>query len=238
MMLEFDFEQKRFVHFDKLFDEGFEDPIEVACTHGILAVLQVLVTRENVNEPYSDRFWQEFLPLRSVCRLGHLECVRYLLSLGARIEATYLGENLLHEVVCTKCDLERSRELIDTLLEAGVELEGETIRDETPLAWAVGLENRNAVKWLIDRGARVENIKLGRHLKTIPSFVCVIVRGRASCRVAAVTVISMRRCCVMRRCVCDANVLSMIAKHIWSMRMDESWYGDEDSDNINKSETQ
>jgi hypothetical protein len=96
----------------------------------------------------------------------------------------------------------------------------QTMIDEPPY-FATLYKYVDVARLLIDRGAKVSNVKL----KTaIPEWVITFVESRFNCRLASITIIGIHK---YRRTTMtgnnDINVLRLISKHIWSTRMDDAW---------------
>jgi hypothetical protein len=70
----------------------------------------------------------------------------------------------------------------------------------------------------------VSNVKLDEELPAIPDWVPSFVESRSNCRKVSIAIIGMHK---YRRTTVtgnnDINVLLLIAKDIWSTRMDDMW---------------
>jgi hypothetical protein len=142
--------------------------------------------------------------------------VRYCLELGANVNASSSRWTMLHYTV--------SVYVARMLLDAGAVVDSSTTSGWTPLYRAVRNNCKDIARLLIDRGARVSNIKLSESFPVVPDWVSVFVASRMQCRFAAITIIGIhkyRRTHVTGKN--DMNVLKLISKHIWSTRMDDVW---------------
>jgi ankyrin repeat protein len=94
----------------------------------------------------------------------------------------------------------------------------------SPVFRAIRIERYNMARLLIDRGAKVFNVDLplvGKRTLSIPEWVGEFIASRSKCRIAAITIIGIHK--YHRTTVTgnnDINVLKLVSKHMWSMRMD------------------
>jgi ankyrin repeat protein len=112
------------------------------------------------------------------------------------------------------------------LLDAGAIVDAKNSDGHTPLYWAIFSNHMDIARLLIDRGGKVSNVKLGVFLPAIPDWVTNYVASRSTrnCRIVSIVIIGIHK---YRRTNLtgsnDINVLKLVAKHIWSSRMDGSW---------------
>jgi hypothetical protein len=168
---------------------------------------------------------------------GFTECVKYLLEMGADVNAC----NNWGSAPLFVASLGGRVELVRVLLDAGAVVDATRgyaksrvgsergrfvyIYDgRTPLCLAVHHNHRDVARMLIYRGASIANVKLDEYLPTIPEWIHQIVASRSLCRSIAIFIIGAHKHC----CICvtgrnDINVLRLVSKHIWSTRMDDAW---------------
>jgi ankyrin repeat protein len=109
-------------------------------------------------------------------------------------------------------------------LDGGATVDAKNNSKLTPLYFAIRYNCVFNARLLIDRGASVSNVKLDDTLKAIPDWVNTFVAWRSNCRYVAVIIIGIHK--DHRTNMTgnnDINVLKLIAKHIWSSRMDGNW---------------
>jgi ankyrin repeat protein len=178
---------------------------------GDLQQLRVALNVHNVNDV--DRGWTA---LHLATRNGSVGCVNYCLEMGANANAgndsgytpLYFASSWGHLNV------------VHVLLDAGAIVDTTSKIGRTPLYSAIRNKHVDVARVLLDRGAKVSNITLG----AIPDWVTKFVESRSNCRCAAFAIIGIHK--YHRTSVTgnnDINVLRLIAKHIWSMRMDDVW---------------
>jgi ankyrin repeat protein len=108
--------------------------------------------------------------------------------------------------------------------DAGAMVDAASNNGWTPLCRAIGNKRNDNARLLIDRGAKVSNVKLDKWMPAIPDWVNTFIESRSSCRCSAIAIIGMHK--YHRTTVTennDINVLRLISKHIWSTRMDDRW---------------
>jgi ankyrin repeat protein len=187
-----------------------------AAEEGDLASLKHLLTRDNVNE----RDGVHMAALHWAAENGHVSCVRWCLEMGADVNARDKDgwTPLFMASLCSKVDVVR------VLLDAGANPDRATNFGHTPLHRAITDDRINVAQLLIDRGAKVSNVQLGEYVRAIPDWVTAFVASRLNCRSVAVIVIGIHK--YHRTHVTgnnDINVLRLIGKHVWSLRMEDVW---------------
>ena len=93
--------------------------------------------------------------LHKACAGGNLPTVKYLIQIGAQIEAkAELGETPLHMAVgAGKGHLE----IVQCLIDHGAQIDTKDDNEETPLIYAVLENHLEVVKCLVENGAQIEN---------------------------------------------------------------------------------
>jgi ankyrin repeat protein len=186
-----------------------------AAQHGDLQSLRETVTRDNVNNEHGDS-----TALHLAAHWGHTECTKYLLEMGANINARTIGGWVpLHDASeFGRVDVAR------VLLDAGADIEATGIDGWTPLYWSIIRKHRNVAQLLLDRGASVLNVLDKKIIPSFPSWILQMVASRSRCRSVSITMIGIHT--YHRTNVTgpnDFNVLRLVSKHIWSSRMDDAW---------------
>ncbi|GLB45326.1 hypothetical protein LshimejAT787_2100860 [Lyophyllum shimeji] len=94
-----------------------------------------------------------FTPLLYACQAEHTQMVRFLISQGASVNATYFGEDItaLHFAVTSG-----NNELVNVLLEVGADIDACTRMGVTPLSLASWLGHEPLVRSLLDKGAAID----------------------------------------------------------------------------------
>jgi hypothetical protein len=184
---------------------------------GDLHLLRVALTVGNVND-VSGGGWTA---LHWAAENGHEECVTYCLEMGANVNArTQYGITPL-----LYASWKGHVNAVRVLLDAGALVDSTDKYGYTPRYYAILYKYVDVSRYLIDRGAKVSNVKLNDFfLSAIPDWVTTFIESRSNCRTVSITIIGIhkyRRTTVT--CNNDINVLRLIAKHIWSSRMDDLW---------------
>jgi ankyrin repeat protein len=94
----------------------------------------------------------------------------------------------------------------------------------TPLHRAIYNKHVDISQLLIDRGAKLSNVKLDNFVQAFPDWIITLVELQNNCRIAAIVIIGIHK--YHRTAVTgnnDINVIKLISKHIWSTRMDDVW---------------
>lgn len=108
------------------------------------------------------------------CKSGNVECAKLLLSYGARVRAADKQRKTpLHYVLS---NLRRSQSMLEALLDAGADLNSVTCEPALITAASVTVDNSVIIKYLIERGARVNQRR--KHCKT--ALCSAIFRGHPS----------------------------------------------------------
>jgi hypothetical protein len=146
---------------------------------------------------------------------GHFDCVEYCIEFGANVNARNNDGWLpLH-----LASLNRHVDIVRILLDAGAIVDATNNFGWTPLCRAIVDKHDDLVRILIDRGAKVSNI-LDKQFCAIPDWVTTFIQSRSKCRFAAILIIDIHK--YHRTNMTgnnDINVIKLISKHIWSMRM-------------------
>jgi ankyrin repeat protein len=188
-----------------------------AARDGDLQRLRVALTADNVNDAGDDGY----TALHWAARNMHDKCVKYCIEMGANVNArTNSGNTPLHHA-----SWQGQVDIVRVLLDAGAFVDVTDVKDQrTPLYFVIRDNHVEAAQLLIDRGGRVSNVRLDKYLPSIPDWVTTFIESRSKCRCASITIIGIHR---YHRTIMtgnnDINVLRLIAKHIWSARMDDVW---------------
>jgi ankyrin repeat protein len=185
------------------------DQFEVA-RDGDLQQLRVALTVDNVNDG-DECGWTA---LHIAARYGHDECVNYCVEMGANVNArSDDGWTPLHPA-----SMHGHANVVSVMLGVGVVVDATDAYGWTPLLCAIDSERVHVTRILIDRGAKVSNVKL----PSIPDWVTTFIESRSNCRFVSIVIIAIHK---YRRTTVtgnnDINVLRLISKHIWSTRMDD-----------------
>ncbi|GLB45329.1 hypothetical protein LshimejAT787_2100890 [Lyophyllum shimeji] len=94
-----------------------------------------------------------FTPLLYACQAEHTQMVRFLISQGASVNASYFGEDItaLHFAATSG-----NNELVDVLLEVGADIDACTRMGVTPLSLASWHGHEPIVRSLLDNGAAID----------------------------------------------------------------------------------
>jgi ankyrin repeat protein len=184
---------------------------------GDLKQLRLALTVDNVNDVDDDGCTALHLAARS----GYDECVEFCIEMGANVNARANGGHTPLHFASSN----RHANVARVLLDAGAMVDTTNDFGSTPLYWAIRFKRANAAPLLIDRGGRVSNVKLDEEdVPSIPEWITTFVESRSNCRCAAIIIIGIHK---YRRTTVtgsnDINVIKLIAKHIWSTRMDGVW---------------
>jgi ankyrin repeat protein len=150
-----------------------------------------------------------------------VECVKVCMEMGANVNARTNGQQTpLHGVASMRGNVEIARMLLDE----GAIVDAKNRYGITPLYSAIFNNHMDVARSLIDRGGKVSNVKLNVFLPAIPDWVTNYVASRSNCRIVSIVIIGIHK---YRRTNLtgnnDINVLKLVAKHIWSSRMDDGW---------------
>jgi hypothetical protein len=118
------------------------------------------------------------------------------------------------DVCCHFCPL---------LLDAGSMVDVVNNAGFTPLYLALRKGKRANAALLLDRGARLERVKLDKHLEAIPDWAVSFVACRKSCRASCWALLELAR---RRSRVIGGNsrdVLCLISRVVWESRHEETW---------------
>jgi ankyrin repeat protein len=184
-----------------------------AAENGNLHVLRGLLTTNNVDD--ADGFG--WTALSHAAGKGKMDCVRYCLEMGANVMARSAnGWTPLHVA-----SYFGSVDVVHVFLDAGATVDEKDNAGFSPLCCAIQSSEYACAKLLIDRGTKMSSIKVNNSfLRAIPDWVTAFVESRSNCRTAAIVMVGIHK---YRRTTVsgnnDINVLRLIGKHIWSMRM-------------------
>jgi hypothetical protein len=182
-------------------------------TSGNLPRLRDVLTTKNVN----DTDGRGCTALHWAALEGHSDCVKYCLQMGANVNARdENGSTALH--------FASGLDETVALLDAGALIDVADDFEHTPLHATIRFKLVGVMKLLVDRGAKVSNVKLDSYLPNIPYWATTFVTSRLNCRSAAIIVIGIHK--YHRTNITgndDINVLKLVSKHIWSTRMDDDW---------------
>jgi hypothetical protein len=190
-----------------------------AAQKGDLQRLRVALTADNVNDVSRDGW----TALHWACYYGQLDCIKYCIEMGANVDArTVYGSTSLHIA-----SSDGSVNVATVLLDAGAMVDARNNFGSTPLYCDLQslFPNHVAVaQLLVDRGAKVSNVILDKFVQAIPDWITAFIESRSNCRIVAIAIIGIHKYHrTTVTCNNDINVLRLIAKHIWSMRMDDVW---------------
>jgi ankyrin repeat protein len=188
----------------------------LAANLGDLHLLKHLLTHDNVDD--CDEY--DMTVLHFAVQNGHLDCVLWCLEMQANVNAvdsdgwTPLYFASLYGYV----------NIFRVLLDAGASVDVRSNAGHTPLYHAISITRFDLAHALIDRGAKVSNVQLDGVVPIIPVWVTTFVAWRSTCRSVAITIVGIHK--YHRTTITgnnDNNVMRLIGKHIWSMRMDDVW---------------
>jgi hypothetical protein len=188
---------------------------------GVLQQLRVALTVGNVNDVDANGL----TALHYAAWYGHDDCVKFCIEMGANVNARVNVRNNDGWTPLHVASLKGRVNVVRMLLDAGALVDATNKHGVTPLDRAVRYECVNVMQLLVDRGAKVSNVKLAAvRVLAIPDWVTTFIESRSKCRYASITIIGIHK--YHRTTVTgnnDINVLRLIAKHIWSTRMDDVW---------------
>jgi ankyrin repeat protein len=177
--------------------------------------LRHILTAHNVNDA---GVWS-YTALHKAASYEQVECVKVCIEMGANVNARNNGQQTpLH------CAVRGGVEIARMLLDAGAIVDAKDCSGYTPLYSAILHNHIDIARLLIDRGGEVSNVTLNGSLTAIPDWVTNYVASRSNCRIVSIVIIGIHK--YHRTNVTgnnDINVLKLIAKHIWSSRMDDGW---------------
>jgi hypothetical protein len=114
--------------------------------------------------------------------------------------------------------------IVRALLDAGASVDTANKFGWTPLERAIHFKRIDVAQLLIDRGSRVENVKLDKYFPNVPDWVTAIADLRLKCRLVSIIIIGIHKYRLTEFTGNnDINVLKLISKHIWSTRMESDW---------------
>jgi ankyrin repeat protein len=170
---------------------------------------QLRATLYNVNDVKN--FFHHTV-LHYAARGGSVDCVNYCLEMGANVNAcNNLGSTPLH-----LASLNGNVNVVRALLDAGANVDATGNDGRTPLNCALRFKRVEVTRLLIDRGGNVS--------KAIPDWVTTLIESRSKCRFVSIAIIGIHK--YHRTTMTgynDINVIKLISKHIWSMRLGDGW---------------
>jgi hypothetical protein len=183
----------------------------IAAEKGDLQRLHETLTSQNVNDGDVDRWTALHCAAshgRQIFSRDGCQCKRTQQYRGDPV-APYIKERM-------RLDIAR------VLLDAAALVDATDDYGWTPLFRVVKFNDVGVARLLVDRGAKLSNFKvqLDTFKHGIPPWVTKFITSRSNCRFAAIIVIGIRN--YHRTTVPgsnDVNVLKLISKHVWSMRM-------------------
>jgi ankyrin repeat protein len=191
------------------------DQFEAAC-EGDLRQLRVALTEDNVDDV--DVIGST--PLQYAVSYERIECVKYCLEMHANVNARDRhGWTPLHNV-----SVNGNVHVVRMLLDAGAVVDATDNSGFTPLFRAIDYKRFDVAQMLLDLGAKVSNVKLDEYMPAIPGWIVTLVESRSNCRSASIIIVGIHK--YHKTNITgnnDINVLKLISKHIWSMRMDDEW---------------
>jgi ankyrin repeat protein len=188
----------------------------VAANNGSIQQLRRVLTVDNVDDVNG----VGRTALHYSSHKGSLECIKYCIKMGVNVNARdFSAWTPLHFASSYGYT-----DIVHVLLDASaIIVDAKTNTGKTPLYNTIKRKHVRA-KLLIDRGAKVANVQLDKTVPTIPDWVNAIIASRSKCRSVAALIIGIHK---YRHTKVtgnnDMNVLKMIAKLIWSSRMDDMW---------------
>jgi ankyrin repeat protein len=190
---------------------------QVIAQLGNMQQLRAILTAGNVND-VDDKGWTA-LHYASHCET--VDCVKYCIEVGANVNArNNLGYTPLHYASASGPHVK----VVRVLLDAGALVDATGIDDWTPLYVGILNEHVEVTRLLIDRGGKLSNVVLDEYLTTIPDWIPAFIESRSRCQFVSIAIIGIHK--YHRTKVTgnnDINVIKLISKHIWSMRMDDGW---------------
>ena len=117
------------------------------------------------------------------------------------------------------------------LIQAGAEVEAHDNNGDTPLAWALINDKHDAAELLLDKGAKMSNLRKGVQ---IPNWMNAIVAKRQNVRRSLTTFIGVlrKRFAVSgggteyTRGRLPLDVVGLLGEYIWRTRFDKRWEGE------------
>jgi hypothetical protein len=201
------------------------DSAVIFASKGDVSALREVTTRQNVN--YTDDL--DRTSLYHAAHKGHVECVRFLLDMGA--DWSIADVMRFTALDCAAgCQEETAYDCFRLFVDAGAL---SSVNSDKPglheqlLYLAIQSNNRKIAHLLIDMGERVSCLRLWRCPPgaPLPVWVTDFVEGRSLCRRVAIAFIDVHKYILNRLSRMDINVMIMISKHIWSSRMSAGWNG-------------
>jgi ankyrin repeat protein len=180
--------------------------------------LRAVLTVKNVD----DKDGNTWSALHWAAWCEHVDCVKLCLEMGANVNSgCNIGYTALH--FAAAAGIGRTVDVVRILLDGGAIVDPEGCGGRTPLQRAIFFNHVDVAHLLVDRGAKVSNVKL-ECLPAIPDWIDNFIASRSRCRSVAIVIIAIHKHHrTHSTCNNDINVLQIIGKHIWSTRMDDVW---------------
>jgi ankyrin repeat protein len=189
-----------------------------AAEEGNLQVLRDALTTNNAHVNDVDDVGRTVLI--NAAESGHVDCVKLCIELGANLSARDIsGWTSLHWA-----SVNGHKKVACLLLDVGARIDAKTNGGKTSLYWAICNNHIDNAKTLIDRGAKISIVQRDKHLPTIPNWITTFIASRSQCRNVTVIIIDIHK--YHRTDITgnnDINVIKLISKHIWSMRVSDNW---------------
>jgi hypothetical protein len=185
-----------------------------AAREGDLQGLSDVLTVHNISDV--DRDGNRRTVLHCVAFGGHVDCVNLCLAMHANVnERDNFGWTPLYY-----SSTSGAFPVVRILLDAGANVDEKSKLGWTPLYGAIRNGHVDVAKLLIDRGANLSTVDNFENSLVIPDWVTTLMESRSNCRIAVIVVIGVHKYhCTTVTGNNDINVLRLIGKHFWSMRM-------------------
>jgi ankyrin repeat protein len=180
-------------------------------------LLRATLTVDNVNDIDKQRGLSALQYAAGSANAGYLDCIKCCLEMHANVNVRAVNGSTALHFASTR----GHADVVSLLLDVGAVVDVVNVHGCTPLYCAISYERIAIARHLIDRGAKVSNVKVDKDVPAIPDSVTLLVESRSKCRFVAIVIIGIHK---YRRTNItsnnDINVLRLIGKHIWSMRME------------------
>jgi hypothetical protein len=185
---------------------------------GVMDIMDCFISVSKASTVSQDNV--KSLQRRLTASNGRVDCVRFCLEMHANVNTrVFLTESSpQHNAV-----MYGSVDVVRLLLDAGAIIDAEDRFGWTPLREC--LQSNHHVHKKIARilGSKIVKVKLNKNFPAIPDWAYKFAAFKY-CRSVAVTIVGI---CKHHRtnvtCHMDINVIKLIGKHVWSMRMDDAW---------------
>jgi ankyrin repeat protein len=172
-----------------------------------------LVHGENVNTPDANGV----SPVRIAVSFGRVDFVEYLIKIGANVNcATDVWWPPL-----LKASYDGNIVIAKILIEAGADVNYQTKDGVTALRWVIDHDSYEMVKLLINHGASMPD-RSNHHTK-VPERITKYIANRTALNQSIILILTLHKQKLNQSPVWfikqDKNVIKMIGKHLWSLRM-------------------